>query len=731
MTTKTATPTLTKNIVQFRNKFVNLPNAGQNNRQMAVSVLSELLQFGYVLSPEAIDNIASASKADITSFYNEVIDYLKYLTGAGRTYRPFWPGFPTQVMEMDEAERWVNQILHYLTNGCYEPNEWTKERPTAFEQPKYYEIGVGNDEKFEKIFTTLVSVNQSLTPEDLNIVKYFVSSGSILRFPDQIPFKENLCTLAAMGLDVPVKTVTDVLRIAVGMSGGDISLPAVPPAKIQMNRWSRTKTENPYRAAFKFKNFSRSERRIVLGLLEKTNCDVTEAVLKDGRWIRLAEKLHPGEYSERFPKAFNMFNKIRNEKVQSWYGKVNKAFEKSFEDGVKVLSQRPGEFVRKMDWMLRPSKETIAKNSGSFSALEKYATKEPHIALSVNERKEIVLSTFRELAKKVSNKVLYEVYRHFEGRYIPVTNRGIMIKGSRKRTPLPDLPSIAPEVIEAVQRTVISALIEKFSELPKLGKVAIDPELKKIPLPTNMRSVSTSLRPTMRGQRVPIGNQNAKVVRAFVHWFDERGSIDIDLHAMLMGDGNGKSTHIGWNGSHKESYGCHSGDVICRPGACAEYIDVNVDKALNDGYRYVIVTVNNFRGSSLASIKDCVAGAMEREFAESNLNFVPATLANCMRLESPASTTLMCIVDLQTREYIHLDVDVNGIPIANYQSEAIFNAIKPYMELPKFSVYDLVELHATARAEEIVDGIETKADEYFTFEDFSTSYIKTMELMGV
>ena len=31
--------------------------------------------------------------------------------------------------------------------------------------------------------------------EDLDIVKWFVESGSVLRFPDQIPFKENLCTV--------------------------------------------------------------------------------------------------------------------------------------------------------------------------------------------------------------------------------------------------------------------------------------------------------------------------------------------------------------------------------------------------------------------------------------------------------------------------------------------------------------------------------------------------------
>lgn len=528
-------------------------------------------------------------------------------------------------------------------------------------------------------------------------------------------------------------TVTDILRVVTHMSGGDISLPAVPPAKVRMNRWSRAKSYNPYREAFKFKKFKRSERRLILALLEKTNCDVTEAVLKDQRWIRLGEILHPGEYSQLFPRAFAMFNAIRNEKVQSWYGKVDAAFNKSFEEGLKVLSQRPGEFVRRMDWMLRADKEVkqALKRNSQFSVLEKYRTPDENtgVALTLAERKKLVLEAFEKLAPKASNKVLYEIYNHFENRYVGKGNRSIMVKGSRKRTVLPDLPSIAPDTIEAVQRIVVKTLINKFSALPAFGKVAIDEELKKIPMPTNMRSLSATLKPVIRGQRTPIGNQNAKVIRTFVHWFDEYGRIDIDLHGFLIGEN--KRENIGWNAHHNTGYGCHSGDIIARQGACAEYVDVDVDKAVKAGLRYLVVTVNNFRGGSLQDITDCVAGTMEREFPESNMNFVPATLSNCMRLTSAASTSLMCVVDLETREYIHLDLDVDGIPIASHQASEILNSIRPYLEMPKFSVYDLLLLHVEGRGGELVDGVEQKADTYFTFEEFSTSYVKIMEYMGV
>jgi hypothetical protein len=697
---KKATSTLTKNVVQFRSNFVNLPSAGQDNRALALTMLSELLQFGYVLTPEAIDNIAAASREDIIAFHNEVISYLKKMTGSNRNFKAFWPGFPEQVMEKSEFELWIHQIVHYMSNGTYMPNDWTKARPTAFEQSKYYNITAGDEARFEKIFTDLTSVNQSLTPDDLDVIVWFVNSGSVLRFPDQIPFKENLCTLAAMGLDVPVKTVTDVLRIAVGMSGGDISLPKVPHKMVRMNRWSSHKSVNPARELFKFRKFSRSERKQILRLLEKTNCDVTEAVLKDQRWVRLGEILHPGEYKASFPKSFSVFNAIRNEKVQSWYGKVNAAFNRSFEEGIKVLSQRPGEFMRRLDWLIRT-----------------YSHKETEI-----------LATLSAVASKVSNKVLYEAYTHFEGRLVDNTNRTIMVKGARKRTKLPDLYRLAESTVSAIQSTINKVLIAKFSSLPKFGKVYVDEKLKNIPLPTNMRSASSGLRPRIRGQRIPIGNQNAKVVRAFVHWFDENGNQDIDLHGTLIG--MGKSAGLGWNSGHNKSYGCYSGDVRHRRGACAEYIDIKIKEAFKDGFKYAILSANNFNGRSFETVTDCVAGYMEREHAVANETFVPSTIANCTRLTNQSSTTLISLVDLETQEYIHLDIDQDGIPVSSVRVNDLLDAIKPYCEAPKFSVYDLILLHVDARGGELVP-VDEKADTYFGFEEFSNSYVETLKLMGV
>ena len=698
---KKDTYTLTKNVIQFKKGFVNLPVGKNDNRILAMSVVSELLQFGFLLDSSAIDNLSQSSKEDIISFHNDIISYLKKATGSNRNYTPFWKGFPQEVMEKTESELWFHQIAHYLSNGAYEPNEWTKERPTAFEQPQYFTITLGNQDKFLSIFTDLVSVNQSLTPDDMDIVKYFVLNDIELRFPEVVPFKENLCTLAYLGIDVPVKTTTDVLRIAVGLSGGDISLPKVPYKTIQANRWSSARVENVARNEFKFKKFSRKERKQILSLLEKTNCDASEAVTRDQRWIRLGEILHPGDFKKQFPRSFNMFNKLRNEKVKSWYGELNDNFNKSFKDGVSFLSNRPGEFVRKMDWLIRDRNE---------------------------EQVAITMLAFKSIVSKVSNKVLFEVYNHFEGRTNKTSNRSIMIKGSRSRTILPELPAINKDIVERIQLEIKHALENKFSSLPSLEKVFVDEKLKNIPLPTNMRTASSGLRPIIRGQRFPIGNQEAKVIRAFVHWFDESGREDIDLSCTFIG--LGKIDHIGWNGKHNsKNLGTYSGDIRHKVGACAEYVDINLDTALKAGYKYAIIDAHNYNGRSFETVKDCVAGYMEREHAESNKIFVPSTIANCTRLYNEASTTIISMIDLETKEYIHLDIDKDGIPVANADFDGLLNAIKPYMEAPKFSIYDIILMHVNSRGGELTDNSED-ANTLFNFDDFCFDYIETLKLMG-
>ena len=177
------------------------------------------------------------------------------MVGAHRKFKPMYPNFPDQVMEMSEAELYFRAILHYWTQKL--PEFDVEERPVLKDKPKFRIIRLGSREDFEGIFTLLAKSKSPFSPQDQEDVKWFVAQyrdGIKRLLPDLIPCKENLGFLgaelirntsdAAVVLGDHVKSATDVLRIAVAMSGGDVSLAA--PCK--------------------FGKFRRPERGLLLGL---------------------------------------------------------------------------------------------------------------------------------------------------------------------------------------------------------------------------------------------------------------------------------------------------------------------------------------------------------------------------------------------------------------------------------------------------------------------------------
>lgn len=710
MATKTATAKTAKtqttesglnvNTIAFQRGFV-VPSKGRTfDKSEAMSVQAELMQLGYVLNQDALNAVT-------LEWFNDVIPYIKKTLGVGN-YRPFYANFPTQVMEMSHSELYWNAILHYWSLGTWEPSYQLKERGFAFEKVKFKEIKLGSQAEFAKIFTTLVSINTSLTANDKAVVDWFVTNQKDnLVMPDSIPFKETLCSLAALGLPVPVKTPTDVLRIATYLSGGDITLPALPKKPKHTNtykygrsyRYAQAATSS--REAFKFKKFSRADRKYLLSLLERTNLDLGEMKLKLGRWTRLAEILHPGEFEKKFPKTFNAFNVLRNEPqtVKSFYGKVEAAFDKSEAEGLKVLATRPGEFTRRLDYLLRTYNSTT------------------------------VLNVFKTLAAKTSRKVLWELYNHFlnRGESRP---RSVMIKGPKsKRQVLPTLPAMSNVLINKVQSQILQSISGQFAELDKLGKVYLDDKLKKIPLPAAMRSANTGANTYVRGTRIPFG-KDAKTIRAYIHWYDENGREDLDLSADFRNEKLQVVGHISYTNLRSDVFrSAHSGDIRFRQGPCAEYVDVDIASALKGGARYVMVQVNNYTGRPLRSVKQCVFGVMEREFPANGEIFVPKTITNAVTVMNESKTACLALLDLKEREFIWCDLESSAFHLATVEANRgnTTNAMAWLLNSEYLSVYDLLLLHIESRGELAVS--EEESDVQFKYEDFVTSYEKIASFM--
>lgn len=657
------------------------------------TVQAELMQLGVMLDERALSCLSLLTDEDIIRYHDEVIAYLKYIKGDGN-YRPLYDGFPQQVMEMSESELFINAIIHYWSNGEWVPNAYTKAKPTAFEHPSYKVLRPCSEAEFNRIFTDILSVNQSITPMDKEVVKWFLENKPwCIRdlLPKTIPFKENLCFL----LGTPSKvfwdyTYTDILRTAAYMSGGDVSL-----------------TENT-----RFRLTNQQRERIMKMLEFKTRCNQREGQefldsLEDlkkhrNKWLALFNHIHADSKRFRKPAYANAQRvvellRFHADKIHTWNAKVEAM---GFYHKLTELSKRPGELSRRLNVLL--GQNAIA-----------------------------VMSSFASVAHKISNKVLFELYNYFEGRRKDQKQRTVFIKGARKPVKLEPLEALNETLVNDMQFVILDVIKKKFTEWPKLGKVIIDEKLKNIPLPTNMRSISETDMPVVRGTRMPINVDHTKTVRFYVHWKDAFGTEDLDLSATLLG--MGQRITVSWNGLYKlgsnECLVAHSGDVRHRKGDCAEYIDINIKELRKHSFRYVLVDVRNYNCGSLKNLNPAF-GYMEREHPEANSTWVPNTVAASWRLQSEAKACIAVMIDLETMEYIPLDIDSNSIT-ATGDTESILTAMRMYMEPPKLSVYDLLMWHTESRGAEVVEQAEEGEEvTHFRFEDFAGSYIETLKLMA-
>lgn len=137
-----------------------------------------------------------------------------------------------------------------------------------------------------------------------------------------------------------------------------------------------------------------------------------------------------------------------------------------------------------------------------------------------------------------------------------------MIKGVRsKMKTLPSLPPMDRDLVQQVGNTILSVMRQRVAQLPPLGKVWIDERLKQVPVPFAMRSVNTAVKTYVRGTRIPF-RADAAVVRAFIHWYDEKGQEDLDLSAGLYDASLKQIGHISFTNLKEDRFNCcHSGDI--------------------------------------------------------------------------------------------------------------------------------------------------------------------------
>lgn len=671
---------------------------GEKNKQIVATMNKNIEVFGYTMSEALFDKLVHMKAKNREVMYNTLVNGLKEITGADRVYNPMYPNFPESVMEKDDFELYFNAIVHYWSFGTLLPYEEKKERVPLFNVAKVKVLEAGSFDDLNDIFNNLCASKTSLSKSDVEDMIFILNSAKVT-LPDEIPFEENAACVCRLLVDTGVdtdgylcrkyiKTATDVLRLVTAMSDGDVSL-----------------AENT-----KFRNLKRGERRIIMNLLAGCGNAAEDMSRYAGRWIRVGEKLHPGEFAknERYTKAVQAFGVIRNDgKIKSFAGRVDAAVASGdVNTVVSLLKKRPGEFARRIDFLLR----TFDKDA---------------------DRKAVIMS-FASVAKDVSSTVLLQVREHFINKldgsddmrvFFPKGNlaRSYYVKNNKTKT-------IPEDVMKMVIAVCESTLVNIYGNREFLGKVYIDEALKNYTVPFSLRSAGKTMTAVSRGSRIAI-DDSAKIIRPFIWWTNTKDNIiDVDLSVAVFADNWDCLEHVSYTNLKSSRFGiCHSGDITnggpVDGEGVAEFIDLDIEKALSAGARYAAFNVYNFSDENFSKMEHAAFGFMTRNDMKSGEIFEPSTVKQRMDLASATTTCIPVIFDLRERVLIwcdmaltadHVRAGYGGINVESNLPSVVVTC-KAMVDVKKPNLYDLFTFNAKARG--VITDNPDEADIRFGLDD--------------
>lgn len=670
------------------------------------TLVSEFGRFGIQFTSEVLERI---SESEIKEYMDQVLPILikKYHDDFGVDFKPLWPGFPHQVKNLDESllklvqQQIYDKSLSYddpIFN--YKDEDEGSASSTVIKDPVV--ISLMTVEDFTKIPGIICGSGTAISEITMEELDWFLENHPEYPLPEKIPFKEILVHVMSKNKNYVPSEITDVLRYAFYQMGGSAELD------------SKTKDKTP------IKSPSRSLRREILRLLDSvvrkngiSNC-IIDGKRHVGKWLLVIKRLHAVDYAKRYPEAYN-FAKLFTEDRKyflTWNSHIRTMYDtnKDIRDIAKEISKRPGEFIRRLDSLVR----RYQKDGRDVSEL---------------------LTLIRHL-KGTSNKTIVEILKYYSMRD-ETYDRIVRLK-DKTQISIPSLPAHSSDLVKSIRSEFTVLLLNnisaKYSGESLKGKVVrLDPAIADIPIPSDMRK---STIPTGTSFNIP---SEVKFMRFFCHWIQLPGTMeDIDLHAVFFSEDFTRYRSVGWNGTAKGVFGVYSGDVRHREGKCSEYVDINIDKAVAKNYRYVLMDVYNYSNRGLDSLP-CWFGYtyMSEMPKKTSLTWNPSEPTFMTKTETPCCRVVAWIFDLVERKAFMADIALNGFiePDNTDLNKSIVSRVLKQGSVVN-SLDILNEAYKSQGATTImdIDDIDFESDvevaEVITKDDVLSDYTKILEILG-
>lgn len=513
----------------------------------AVTLNENLKAYGFCLKPADIVKVAKSASLD--SFFVEFRSLQNEMLA-----KPMYPDFPTQVMNLSEAQFRMHQVMHYfstygmellfgtrLDKAWYPDVEETAKTRTdvALLSEKTLEL-ISSEDMFILPLKRILEKKERMTlPEQTIVAQAVAEVKPELLAEIEIPFKENLIDVFCVIADETQPEIARELLRNLCKNTNDIWR----CLSVYLQRHDR--------------HLTTSQKKLFVKLLEsysaadfQANLIVTNA--KAERIIRLLEFLSFNRFS-RSAEHREAVRRLRNEELRSWQGQVDFLLSNDGTKALDFIAMRPGMLVRLTARLLRLGyrEEDIAEK------LVKHAD-----ALSMQTLLSLLnfFSTDSVCQKRADSQQVFNIM-----------HKALNEKMTTLETPFKGKKIFLDEGDFSFEHSHI----EKSSAEGGYIRSGL---AFKIP-------------------------EAATRVRFFVYWNDSNPWVDIDLHAAAETE-NKESIHVGWNGNYDVSGIVHSGDIT--ESDAAEYIDIDLE---NTDAKSVSFSVDLFSGkANFGGLDTCFTG---------------------------------------------------------------------------------------------------------------------------
>lgn len=562
----------------------------------AVTLNENIKSLGYCFSP---DSFGMLSRSNIDDLYEIIVKFVGTVDA-----EPMCPGFPNEVMKMDEATYRFHQILHYMsTYGLEyftgqpvskgwmpESEKVNRDKSDTFKTDlKTIEV-ISSDEMYVKPVSRLLSRKSRLTEADTNLIRIGIKELTVEQMMSlEVPFKENVLILFNIGVEEK--------DIAIMKAACKNTMDAFKCVKnlLSANKW----------------HLKTSQKRLVAKLLDTyDNYSFEENLMYSNTRremiIRILDHIDYTTYS-RNDSHKNSVALLKDKKLHSWMSTVEKEIEKGKMNQVHlmlILKKRPGMFLRMCVRLIR-----------------------------LGYSPAIIQGHLCDVASELSTQTI-----------IDLLNFNYQFKSADVQEEWATFHNILLNVLQKKLETVKTDLYGK-----KIWINAQDYDFKHSMI---LKSDEGGYNRGGLAFAIP---EDANVIRFFVYWNDVN-RIDVDLHANFK-DLKGELYHVGWNGDYYQLGVATSGDIT--HSDAAEYIDIDMRDSSIDA---VSAVINVYTEEYFSEIDTCFAGLMGVSDLEEDVKlYDPKACFVSQELTSKTSCISYGIISVKERFIRYLGTECKGI----------------------------------------------------------------------